>query len=177
MKNSYWMLPLWLVACDRPAPAPADVPTPTPTPHEALAALDARTPVPLQPMMAWHQKQNMMDHLVAIQQITAGLATEDWDAVQAAASRIGSSPTMAMQCEHMGAGADGFTERALDFHRRADQIIEAAGARDVPATLRATGHTLAACTECHAIYRQEVVDAASWTSQTSQEHAPGHHGG
>ena len=75
---------------------------------------------------------------------------------------MGSSPTMAMQCEHMGAGAEVFTERALDFHACADGILAAAQARDT-----------AACTECHATYRQNVFGAASHTARTSQEHAPG----
>jgi len=47
-------------------------------PHDALAEMDNRAPVPLQPMMAWHQKQNMMDHLVAIEEINTGVAAEDW---------------------------------------------------------------------------------------------------
>ena len=50
--------------------------------------MDTRRPVPLQPMMAWHQKQNMMEHLVAIQGITDGLAREDWVAITEASARI-----------------------------------------------------------------------------------------
>ena len=34
------------------------------TPAAEMAALDHRSLVPLLPMMAWHQKQNMMEHLV-----------------------------------------------------------------------------------------------------------------
>lgn len=131
-------------------------------PLRELADLDPRQPVPLQPRMAWHQKQNMMDHLVVIQQVTAALTREDFDAVAAASARIESTPQMARTCEHMGAGADGFTERALDFHERANAIGQAARARDSAAVLRATADTLAACTGCHATYRQEVVDVATW---------------
>ena len=125
-----------------------------------------------QPMMAWHQKQNMQDHLVAIQQITAALAHEDWDAVASAAGRIASSPQRQQQCEHMGSGADGFTARALDFHTRADAIAPAAASQDVQAVLAATSHTLEACTSCHATYRQDVVDAATWAERTGAMHAP-----
>ena len=123
-------------------------------------------------MMAWHQKRNMMEHLVAIQLITARLAEEDWEGVEQAASLIASSPTMQMQCEHMGAGAAGFTELALEFHARADQIGPAAAARDTQAVLRATAHTLSACTRCHETYRQEVVDAETWQAQTGASHSP-----
>jgi DNA-binding MarR family transcriptional regulator len=40
----------------------------------ALDRMDTRAPVPLLPMMANHQKQNMRDHLVAVQEIVAALA-------------------------------------------------------------------------------------------------------
>ncbi len=147
-------------------------------PADELARLDPRTPVPLQPMMAWHQKQNMMEHLVAIQRITDGLAREDWEEIASAAALIESSPQMQQMCQHMGAGADGFTELALDFHRRADGIGEAARARDGAGVLRATATTLQACTGCHAAYRQEVVDAATWQARTGATHDPAAmHGG
>ena len=141
-------------------------------PLEQLAALDPRTPVPLQPMMAWHQKQNMLEHLVAIQRITGAVAREDWAEVASASKLIESSPRMQRMCRHMGAGADGFTELALAFHRRADRIGVAARAEDGPAVLRATAHTLEACTGCHATYRQDVVDAATWQARTGSGHAP-----
>lgn len=143
-----------------------------------LFAMDPRTPVPLQPMMAWHQKQNMMEHLVAIQRITAALAESDWDGVAEASALIESSPQMAQMCNHMGAGAPGFTELALEFHRRADGIAVAAAAEDTAGVLRATSHTLEACTSCHSAFRQDVVDAATWAERTGAMHDPTmHHGG
>jgi hypothetical protein len=135
-------------------------------PADALASLDPRTPVPLLPPMALHQKQNMQDHLLVVQQITDGLAREDWPAIEAAAGRFASSPEMQMQCEHMGMGADGFTERALDFHRRADGIAAAAKEKDAAKILAATATTLEACTSCHATYRQDVVTDAAWSERT-----------
>jgi hypothetical protein len=141
-------------------------------PMEELAGLDHRTPVPLQPMMAWHQKQNMMEHLVAIQRITDGLAREDWDEVASASALIESSPQMQQMCQHMGAGAQGFTELALDFHRRADAIGVAARAHDGAAVLRATSNTLQSCTGCHAAFRQDVVSASEWQRRTGQAHDP-----
>ena len=140
-----------------------------------LMALDHRAPVPLQPAMAWHQKQNMMQHLVAIQRVTEGLSRDDWDEVARASALIGSSPQMQQMCQHMGAGAEGFTEMALDFHRRADAIGEAARAHDAAAVLRATASTLQACTGCHAAFRQEVVGAAEWQRRTGQGHDPAPH--
>ena len=128
--------------------------------------MDTRTPVPLQPMMAWHQKQNMQAHLVAIQGITAAWTGQDWEGVSQASVTRQTSPQMAAQCEHMGAGAKGFTELALDVHQRADGIALAAEKPDTQAVQQATGHTLQACTTCHARYRQDVVDAQTWTGRT-----------
>lgn len=182
-------VPLAVVFCvaacrsEGPPPAPAEEPAPSAPaaaacqPWEELASLDQRSPVPLQPMMAWHQKQNMMEHLVAIQRITEGLAREDWDAIARAAALIESSPQMQRMCQHMGAGAEGFTEMALDFHRRADAIGVAARAQDGTAVLRATSDTLQSCTACHATYRQEVVSAAEWQRRTGETHTPTRHGG
>ena len=141
-------------------------------PITALNELDHRQPVPLQPMMAWHQKQNMMEHLVAIQRITGGLAQQDWEEVASAAALIETSPQMQQMCQHMGAGAAGFTEMALDFHRRADAIAKAARTHDGPAVLRATSNTLQACTGCHATFHQEVIGATAWQERTGSTHNP-----
>lgn len=155
------------VAATQPSPSAAAC-----APYEELAAMDPRRPVPLQPMMAWHQKQNMMEHLVAIERITDALAREDWEGVASASALIESSPQMQQMCQHMGAGAEGFTELALAFHERADAIGVAARAQDGTGVLRATAHTLQACTSCHATYRQDVVDATTWQARTGAMHLP-----
>lgn len=165
-----------------PATAPSEprateAPTSQCTAVAELAEMDTRRPVPLQPMMAWHQKQNMMEHLVAIQRITSGLAEENWEEIASASALIETSPQMQQMCQHMGSGAEGFTDMALDFHRRAEAIGEAARAKDSGAVLRATAHTLQACTTCHATFRQEIVDFDTWQERTSHDpsaHPPGH---
>jgi hypothetical protein len=129
-------------------------------------AMDQRTPVPLLPMMANHQKQNMRDHLLVVQEIVAAVAAKDFDAVQSSVSRIGYSEQMGQMCEHMGAGAPGFTELALKFHHGADQIGEAAKKQDAEAVLKALSNTLATCTTCHQTYKQHVVDDAAWAALT-----------
>jgi hypothetical protein len=129
--------------------------------------MDTRAPVPLLPMMALHQKEQMRGHLVAVQEIVGALAVEDWAAVEAAAARVGTSQQMEQMCTHMGAAADGFTEQALDFHRRADAITAAARAHDAAAVLRATSDTLRACTACHETWRQQVVTPAAYDALTS----------
>jgi hypothetical protein len=124
---------------------------------EELDRLDQRQPLPLLPMMANHQKQNMREHLTVVQQVVAATATRDFAQVAQAAQRIGYSETMGQMCEHMGAGAPGFTEQALAFHHSADRIVDAAKREDSAAVLGALGETLATCTACHAAYKQKLV--------------------
>ncbi len=152
-----------LLAC-APAPAP---PAPSPAnPWADAAAMDKRAPIPLTPMMAEHQKGMMRDHLAAVQEIVVGLAAEDWPAITVAAGRLGSSPRTTMMCEHMGAGAPGFTERGLAFHTTADRIGIAAAAKDKGAAVTALGDTLAACTSCHDGFRQDIVTDAEYAAAT-----------
>ncbi len=172
-------------ACTRdlsPPPGIAMAPAPTSSPAtlpagEALDALDDRQPIPLLPMMANHQKQNMRDHLDAVQAIVAALAVEDYPAIETAAGRIGLSEEMGQMCNHMGMGAPAFTEQALGFHRTADRIAVAAKARDRGQVLTELGATLATCTACHATWKQQVVDEPTWRGLTSAsaphaDHAP-----
>jgi cytochrome c556 len=62
----------------------------------------------------------------------------------------------------MGAGAPGFTEQAIAFHKTADGIAVAAKSRDGNAVLSALGTTLKTCTGCHATWKQKVVDEATF---------------
>ena len=157
-----------------PAPAPPQVAAPRAvTACEALDKMDTRSPVPLLPMMAQHQKQNMRDHLVAVQEIITALAVEDYAAVEKAVGRIGFSEQMGQMCNHMGAGAPGFTDQALAFHHTADRITEAAKARDSARVLTELGATLKTCTSCHATWKQQVVAQSVWESATSSS-APTH---
>lgn len=149
-----------------PAPTAPSAATVSPSPEAALGAMDHRTPVPLLPMMANHQKQNMRDHLVAVQEIVAALGAGDFQAVEKSAGRIGYSEQMGAMCNHMGAGAPGFTEQALHFHHTADRIGDAARKRDASSVLRALTDTLATCTTCHQTFRQQVVDEPTWASMT-----------
>lgn len=138
---------------------PPVAPSAAPSPRESLDQLDQRRPVPLLPMMAQHQKQNMRAHLEAVQEVVAATAVGDFDKVAVAARRMGFSEGMGQMCEHMGAGAPGFTERALAFHHTADEIVSAATKQDGPAVLSALSKTLSACTSCHATFKQQPVAA------------------
>ncbi len=166
-------------ACDR-APQSAAVPSASSAAapqaklcsQDVLDGMDTRASVPLLPMMANHQKQNMRDHLVAVREIASALAKRDFAAVDAASQRIGYSETMGRMCTHMGQAAPGFSEAALEFHRAADQIAVAARQHDSQGVLLALEQTLDHCTSCHATYKQRVVDEATWSALTQA--APRH---
>jgi hypothetical protein len=132
-----------------------------------LDRLDTRRPVPLLPMMADHQKQNMRDHLLVVQEIVAALATDDYAAIERATGRIGFSEPVGQMCTHMGEAAPGFADRALGFHHAADRIASAARDRDRVRVLTELGATLETCTSCHADWKQQVVDEARWRDLTS----------
>jgi hypothetical protein len=159
---------------------PSAVPIPTrhepPAPSAAavLDSIDTRVPVPLLPVMANHQKQNMREHLTAVQGIVGALGAKDFDAISRAASSIGYSEQMGQMCNHMGAGAPGFTEQALRFHHTADKISAAARAHDMPGVLSALNETLATCTGCHSTFKQRVVDETTWASLVGGSE-PQHH--
>jgi hypothetical protein len=155
-----------------PTPIPSVLSTTAPessatTAEKLLDKMDTRIPVPLLPMMAYHQKQNMRDPLLAVQQIVTALATEDYPAIEKAAGRIGFTEQMGQMCTHMGAGAPGFTEQALAFHHTADRITAAAKARDRGRVLTEFAATLQTCTACHASWKQQVVDEPTWRRLTS----------
>jgi len=152
-----------------PAAPPQSVPAASATPSavEAETKMDTRVPVPLLPMMAEHQKQQMRSHLLAVQEIVAALAKNDFGGVEAATRKIGYSDSMGQMCTHMGAGAPGFTPTAINFHRTADTIGTAAKKKDRAGVLAALSVTLNTCVGCHATYKQQVVDNATWTRLTS----------
>ncbi len=138
--------------------APAAEPAHT-APAVEPATLDARKPVPMTAMMAEHHKQEMRDHLQVIQEIVAGLGHDDFAAIEKAATRIGWNEREAAMCKHMGAGAPGFAEFGERFHHTADKIVDAARAKDRAGVVTALDATLQACTQCHAMFKQQVVSA------------------
>jgi hypothetical protein len=148
-------------AKDTPAPAAKTAPAAPAAP--AAASMDSRTPLPLTAMMANHQKQEMRDHLRVVQEITAALAKDDFDAIAKSAARIGWSDREAMMCKHMGAGAPGFAAVGEHFHKTADTISEAAKRHDHAGVTAALDATLRTCVGCHDTYRQEIVDDATFT--------------
>lgn len=124
--------------------------------------LDGRKPLILPAMMAAHQKQNMREHLIAVQEIVAALSTDDFNAVEQAAKNLGYNEAMGQRCNMLGAATPGFTAMALNFHHTADRIVDAAKKHDRAATMTALSNTLTTCTNCHATFKQTIVDEQTW---------------
>ncbi len=166
------LLSAFVGGCDKSTNKPATQ-TPSdavasPSPHQPLSAGDNRRPLPLLARMAEHQRESMRDHLAAVQEILAALSTNDFPGVERAALRIGYSEQMGRMCSRMGSGAPGFNELALNFHHTADTIGTAAKQHSADAILKAVSATLQTCVGCHATYRQEIVDEATWEKITKQ---------
>jgi hypothetical protein len=153
-----------LAACHGSSAEPARSEPPARSAAAPTSVMDPRTPVPLTPMMALHQKRDMRDHLRVVQEITAALAVDDFDVIAGAAARIGWSEQQAGMCKHMGAGAPGFAEVGEHFHKTADQIGEAARRRDRGGVVHALDATLQTCVGCHEAYRQDIVVEAMPTA-------------
>jgi len=124
--------------------------------------IEERRPLPLLQMMADHQKQMMRDHLAAVQEIVTSLSLDDFNAVQHAAVRLGYSDEVGRACNHLGASSPAFTRQALAFHHTADGIAAAARERNRGRVLAELSKTLQACRACHAQWKQEIVDDATW---------------
>jgi hypothetical protein len=155
-------------------PIPAARETVMPSAAAVFDSMDTRLPVPLLPVMANHQKQNMREHLAAVQEIVGAVGANDFGAISRAAATIGYSEQMGQMCNHLGTGAPGFTEQALRFHHTADKISEAARGHDMPGVLSALNVTLATCTGCHSVFKQRIVDETTWASLAGQSAAQHH---
>lgn len=120
---------------------------------------DTRQVVDLPGPMQEHMLSNMRDHLLAIEQITALLAEERYEAAaELAEERLGMS---AMQ--HHGAGPmgrhmpDGMRAVGSAMHRTASRFAIAAGdaevTGDLGAALSALSAVMSQCVACHNGYR------------------------
>jgi cytochrome c556 len=132
-------------------------------------AADGRRPLPLLQMMADHQKSLMRDHLSAVQEIVTALASDDFAAVERAASRLGYTEEVGRMCRHLGTASPAFTQQALAFHHTADGVAAAARAQSRQRVLAELSTTLQACRACHAKWKQEVVDESTWSRMSLHE--------
>ena len=116
--------------------------------------------------------------LEAIEHIVDGLARENWKDIRLASARNRSVPPDAADVRAHGRGRRGVHAACARLPSPGRRHRRVRRAQDAQAVLQATSNTLQACTSCHAQFRQEVVDAETWTARTGQAHAPTmRHGG
>ncbi len=145
-----------LAFCSGRSEQKADRPSETtqpPAPEHQKMADDGRISLGLNARQKRHQLANMRDHLKAVQEITALLAADDYDAAaEVARLRLGSTTEMRMMCASMG--DDNFEKLGAAFHESADRMSEIFKRRDKAQALEALAVTLNHCVRCHAAYRQ-----------------------
>jgi hypothetical protein len=128
-------------------------------PAAKAAPKDARQAVYFPKTLREHTLANMRDHLLALQEIQAALAKQEYDkAADIAEQRIGMS-SLSLHGAHDVAKymPKGMQEAGTAMHRNASRFAVAAkdaGATgDVKPALAALAATTAQCVACHAGYR------------------------
>ncbi len=123
------------------------------------AFADDRRQVDLPGPMAEHMLANMRDHLAAIQEIQAALASGEWStAADVAENRLGASSMGAHGASHMAPHmppemreiGSGMHAAASRFARKA---LESAVDNDLAGALASLAEVTSSCVACHAGFR------------------------
>lgn len=131
----------------------------TPHDHQAhghmmgahASAADTRRTLDVPDAMKEHQKQNMREHLRAVQQVTALMAHEEWDqAAGVAHAQLGLTDEMRRMCSMFGPE---FMAMGLEFHESGDRLGEALKTKDRHKAQAALAETLEKCVVCHDTFK------------------------
>jgi hypothetical protein len=116
---------------------------------------DTRTKVEFPDMMKAHMLGNMRDHLQAISEIQAALATGKLDkAGEIAEARIGMSSLIAHDAAHMAPFMPkGMQDIGTEMHHAASRFAITASEGDLPKALDALSKVTEQCVACHMNYR------------------------
>lgn len=136
----------------------AGLPQHDPATHAAPTP-DIRVAVKFPPAMRSHTLANMRDHLLALQQIQAALAQQEYDkAADIAEQRLGMS-SLALHGAHDAARhmPKGMQAAGTGMHRNASRFAvvarDAAATGDLKPALAALAGVTAQCVACHAGWR------------------------
>ncbi len=100
----------------------------------------------------------MRRFVISMQQITAGLAQEDYENVAAAARRMGSAAANEIPPRVVNKLPEEFKQLAGKVHRTFDVIaLDAEAMGDTQLALEQVGTLMQHCVACHAIYQIEKV--------------------
>jgi hypothetical protein len=126
---------------------------------QRLAAIDRRVLVTFPAELREHTLANMRDHLLALQEIQAALATGNYDqASTVAEQRLGMTSLTAHGAHEVAQYMPrGMQEAGSAMHRSASRLstaaLDAAVTKDVRPALAALAEVTANCVACHAAYR------------------------
>ncbi len=128
-------------------------------PLQPAVAEDSRIRVEMPPMMREHMLRNMRDHLLALEQITRFLASQEYDrAADIAEGRLG----MSSLDDHGAAHMEKFMPPEMgaigsSMHRAASRFAIAARDAEVDggpnAAFAALSDVMQQCVACHSAYR------------------------
>jgi hypothetical protein len=119
------------------------------------SAEDRRELVELPPMMQQHMLANMRDHLAAIDEILAHLASDEMDkAADVAETRLGMSSLKSHGASHMARFMpQGMRTAGTSMHKAASRLALSAQEGDLLGAYKKLGDVTASCVACHAAYR------------------------
>ncbi len=122
---------------------------------QSSVAEDNRQLVELPPMMQQHMMSNMRDHLAAINEILASMASESLDeAADIAENRLGMSSLGLHGASHMAKFMpEQMRQIGTSMHRAASRFALVAQEGDALAAYQSLGEITSACVACHAAYR------------------------
>jgi hypothetical protein len=126
---------------------------------QRVAATDRRVPVTFPAELREHTLENMRDHLLALQEIQAALATGKYDqASTVAEQRLGMTSLTAHGAHEVAQYMPkGMQDAGSAMHRSASRLstaaLDAAVTNDVRPALAALAEVTANCVACHAAYR------------------------
>jgi len=122
-------------------------------PSEMAGNGDTRTSLHLPAPMRLKQKQMMVEHLQAVNDIVGLIAERKFDAAsEIAHSKLGLTPEMKKMCNMFA--NDDFRKIGLTFHKHADELGDVLKTKNLNKSLRALHTVMNSCVQCHAIFRQ-----------------------
>jgi cytochrome c556 len=116
---------------------------------------DTRIKVDLPAMMKTHMLHSMRDHLLAVQEIQAALATGAFDkASDIAEKRLGMSSLESHNAAHMAPFMpEGMQAIGTEMHHAASRFAMTASEGDLARSLAALSKVTEQCVACHMTYR------------------------
>lgn len=116
---------------------------------------DRRRLVKLPEMMQRHMMSNMRDHLAAINEILANMASGNLDkAAEIAESRLGMSSLESHGASHMaGFMPEGMRQAGASMHKAASRFAVRAQEGEALPAYKALSEVTSACVACHSGYR------------------------